>query len=68
VLGLNLLEPVGQLGVVQELDFADDGGVEIDEDLHGGDQEGGGAASGIQQAQGWENLEQEGVAEGGVEV
>ena len=68
VLGLHLLEPGGEFGVRQELDAANDGGVEGDEDFHRGHKERAGAAGRIEQAERGEDVEQEGAAERGVEV
>ena len=61
-------EPVGEGAVVEEVDLADDGGVEVDEGLHGRDEEGAGAARGIEQAEAGEDVVEEAAAEGGVEA
>ena len=68
MLGLGLLVPLGEFHVVQELNLADDGGVDGDEHLHGRDEERARTARGIEQAQRRQNLEQERAAEVGVEV
>jgi len=68
VLLLGLLQPILKLAVAQEFDLADDCGVDVDQRLHGRDEEGGGTAGRVEQAQVRQHVVQEFLAERGVEI
>ena len=53
---------------MEELDPPNDCRVDVDERLHGGNQEGAAAASGVKKAQSRKNLVEQPLAEIGVEV